>query len=92
LPKVFKRQSLDIQKYSIPLLTEGRKVGLNVIWGIHSGRAKYLGLEGSKDLVESFDLVIHLRKNTETGERWAEYDFGEGIDKTKCYRLPGRSR
>jgi hypothetical protein len=89
LPKVFKKQGLDVQEYSLPLLTEGRKVGLNVIWGIHSDRAKYLGLEGAMDLKECFDAIVYLQNNVDTGERWAEIDFGQGRDKARRYRLPG---
>jgi energy-coupling factor transporter ATP-binding protein EcfA2 len=86
LPKVFKGQGINIQQFSIPILTEGRKVALDTVWGIHSDRAAALGLEGAKDLVECFDAVVYL-KNV-AGRRYALVDFGAGKTDVE-YSLPG---
>ena len=88
LPGTLKRIGYNVQDYSIPMLTEGRKVFFNCIWGIHSDRAKPLGLEGMSDLKECFDAIVHLIHNKETGERYAYIDYGEGKTETR-YAHPG---
>lgn len=88
LPRALK-DSLDynIQEYSLPVLTEGRKVAITALWGIHSDRAKILGFEGMADLKQSFDCIVYLKKVRD--EFYALVDFGEGIDKEVKYQLPG---
>lgn len=87
LPRILKDQlGFDVKSYSYPILTEGRKVGLNCIWGSHSDRAEALGLQGAKDLIECFDVVVYL-KSTNRGH-YALCDFGEGKQDIR-YRLPG---
>lgn len=86
LPGYLKKAGYDVQDYSFPLLTEGRKVGMNCLWGTHSKRAKQLGLEGATDLQECFDVVVYLKKVK--GEYYAICDFGEG-DEDQKYTLPG---
>jgi hypothetical protein len=76
LPRTLKDVDYNIQEYSIPALTEGRKVAINCLWGIHSDRAKALGLEGAMDLKECFDAIVYL-KNV-ANDRYALIDFGEG--------------
>jgi hypothetical protein len=88
LPTVFKDKKLDIKEYSKPLLTEGRKVAMDVVWGIHSVRAEALGLQGAYDLLECFDAVVYLVK-VKGKPAYAQVDFGEGADKSIKYRLPG---
>lgn len=88
LPKVMKGIGYDIQGYSVPMLTEGRKVAINCIWGIHSDRAKALGLEGMADLKECFDAIVKLVK-VEGQPAYALVDLGEGQLDTK-FRLPGK--
>ncbi len=88
LPGTLKKIGYNIQDYSIPMLTEGRKVSFNCVWGIHSDRVKPLGLEGMSDLKECFDAIIHLIHNKETDERYAFIDYGEGKTETK-FAHPG---
>lgn len=85
LPRNLHDLDYNIQNYSIPMLTEGRKVGINAVWGIHSDRAAALGLQGAKDLIECFDAIVYL-KNTNEG-RYALVDFGEGKSEQR-YALP----
>jgi hypothetical protein len=87
LPGIIKDLGGDIQAYNKPLLTEGRKVDLCAVWGVHSDRVDALGLKGAADLKECFDAVVYLKNIA--GQRYALVDFGEGIDKAKRYRLPG---
>jgi hypothetical protein len=77
----------DVQTYSTPMLTEGRKVDLEIIWGSHSDRAEALGLKGKYDLLECFDVIVYLKHVN--GERYAYINFGEGLDKGTRYQLPG---
>jgi len=77
LPDKVASLGYDITEFSKPVLTEGRKVGLNLILAGHSDRVASLGLKGAGDLVECFDAKLHL-KNVK-GERFALVDFGEGI-------------
>lgn len=88
LPKKLKDlHDFDIgQGYSSEMLTEGRKVAMNCVWGIHSDRAGPMGLEGRSDLKECFDAIIRLKKVG--NERHALVDFGDGADKERRYRLP----
>ena len=86
LPKVLKGIGYDIQAYSVPALTEGRKVNIHCIWGIHSDRVKAMGLEGAGDLKECFDAVVYLKQVK--GEYYALVDFGEGKEEVK-YLHPG---
>ena len=86
LPGYLKEADYNVQSYSFPLLTEGRKTAMNCIWGSHSDRAKPLGLEGMSDLRECFDAIVYLKKIK--GEYYAIVDFGEGKEKTH-YSLPG---
>lgn len=88
LPKLLK-ETLDynVQEYSFQILTEGRKVAINALWGIHSDRAKALGFEGMSDLKECFDAIVYLRKVK--GEYYALVDWGEGVEKDVKYQLPG---
>ncbi len=87
LPRTLKTQhSFDIQDYSIPMLTEGRKVKLNCVWGIHSDRVSAMGLEGAGDIKECFDVVVYLKKVKD--QRYAICDFGEGKEDIR-YIHPG---
>jgi hypothetical protein len=60
------------------LLTEGRKVKLNVFMGSHSDRARKLGLEGAADMREGLTLV-YLERNIQTGERAARIKMGNVV-------------
>lgn len=60
------------------LLTEGRKVKLNVFMGSHTDRARKLGLEGAADMREGLTLV-YLERNIQTGERSARIKIGNDI-------------
>lgn len=86
LPKKLKAIGYDIQDYSVSALTEGRKVGLNCVWGIHSDRVTALGLEGAADLKECFDAIVYLRKVRD--DYYALVDFGDGTGDIK-YAHPG---
>ena len=86
LPKLLKKINYDVQEYSFPMLTEGRKVDMSLCWGIHSGGAKSMGLEGAADLKECFDVIVYLKKVK--GFYYAICDFGEGKEDRK-YALPG---
>lgn len=87
LPKTLKdRLEANVQEYSWPLLTEGRKVDMNVVWGTHSDKVEALGLKGASDLKECFDAVVYLKNVNQ--DRYAMVDFGEGKNGLK-YRLPG---
>jgi len=87
LPPALKRLDYNIQDFSIPILTESRKVNLHSVWGIHSSKSKAMGLAGSMDLMESFSAIVYL-KNV-SGQRHSLVNFGDGIDKTMEYQLPG---
>lgn len=86
LPGYLKESGYNIQSYSFPLLTEGRKADMNCVWGSHSDRAKPLGLEGMADLRECFDAIVYLKKVQ--GDFYAICDFGEGKESIR-YTLPG---
>lgn len=86
LPKKLKLIDFDVQDYSFSALTEGRKVGMNCIWGSHSDRAEALGLKGSYDLLECFDAIVYLKKVK--SDYYAQVNFGEGTGETK-YNHPG---
>jgi hypothetical protein len=86
LPGFLKAIDYNIQNYSFPMLTEGRKVDLCCLWGIHSDRAKPMGLEGAADLKECFDVIVYLKKVK--GDYYAICDFGEGKEDQR-YALPG---
>lgn len=86
LPGYLKDAGYNVQDYSFPLLTEGRKADMNCVWGSHSDRAKPLGLEGMADLRECFDALIYLKKVK--GKYFAFVDFGEGREDVR-YLLPG---
>ena len=89
LPGYLKEIDYNVQKYSFPMLTEGRKVGMCAMWGIHSDRAKPMGLEGAADLKECFDVMIYLKKVK--GRYFAICDFGDGKEDQR-YALPGPYR
>lgn len=86
LPGFLKAIDYNVQNYSFPMLTEGRKVDLSCLWGIHSDRAKPMGLEGAADLKECFDVIVYLKKVK--GSYYAICDFGEGKEDQR-YALPG---
>lgn len=86
LPGYLKQADYEVQNYSFPMLTEGRKVEMNCLWGSHSDRAKPLGFEGMADLKECFDAIIYLKRVR--GDFYALVDFGEGKENTR-YALPG---
>lgn len=89
LPKLLKKIDYDVQEYSFPMLTEGRKVAMAMCWGIHSNRAELLGLKGAADLRECFDVIVYLKKVK--GLYFALVDFGEGREEAR-YSLPGPFR
>jgi len=86
LPGYLKKADYEVQNYSFPMLTEGRKVEMTCLWGSHSDRAKPLGFEGMADLKECFDCIVYLKQVR--GEFYALVDFGEGKENTR-YALPG---
>lgn len=86
LPGFLKKAAdYNIQDYSFPMLTEGRKVEMTCLWGTHSDRAKPLGFEGVTDLKECFDVLVYLKKVK--GNYYAICDFGEGKEDIR-YTLP----
>ena len=89
LPGYLKEIDYNVQTYSFPMLTEGRKVKMCAMWGIHSDRAKPMGLEGAADLKECFDVMIYLKKVK--GSYFAICDFGAGKEDQR-YALPGPFR
>ncbi len=90
LPQFLRESGYNVQSYSIPALTEGRKVGMNCVWGVHSDRVKALGLKGASDLKECFDAVVYLRYDASTNERYAMVDWmnGDGMQSQR-YAHPG---
>jgi len=86
LPGYLKQADYEVQNYSFPMLTEGRKVEMTCLWGTHSDRAKPLGFEGIADLKECFDAIVYLKKVQD--EYYALVDFGEGKQSTR-FTLPG---
>jgi hypothetical protein len=87
LPRTLRdHHDFEVRDYSVSLLTEGRKVKMNCVWGIHSDRVGPMGLEGAGDIRECFDVVVYL-KNVK-GERFAVVDFGDGKEDIR-YTLPG---
>lgn len=86
LPGYLKEADYDVQSYSFPMLTEGRKVDMSCLWGSHSDRAKSLGFEGMADLKECFDCIVYLKQVR--GNFYALVDFGEGKEDIR-YTLPG---
>jgi len=76
LPGYLKELGYKSQTYSFPMLTEGRKVEMSCLWGIHSDRVKATGFEGMGDLRECFDAIAYLKHVK--GNYYALVDFGEG--------------
>lgn len=86
LPGYLKEAGYKVKSYSFPMLTEGRKVEMSCLWGIHSDRVKATGFEGMGDLRECFDAVVRLKHVK--GDYYALVDFGEGKETTR-YIPPG---
>jgi hypothetical protein len=59
-----------------PILTQGRKLSLDLIVGSNGATAKSLGLSGEMDLVNNFEAVLRLSKVKDA--RLVAVDFGEG--------------
>lgn len=90
LPQFLRETGYNVQNYSMPALTEGRKVQMSCVWGVHSDKVKALGLEGASDLKECFDAVVYLRYDASTNERYAMVDWmnGDGMQSQR-YAHPG---
>lgn len=86
LPSYLKEAGYSVKSYSFPMLTEGRKVEMSCLWGIHSDRVKATGFEGMGDLRECFDAIVRLKHVK--GDYYALVDFGEGKETTR-YIPPG---
>lgn len=74
----------DIGQFLGPILTESRKVAIDLILGTHSETARSLGLKGRYDLKGNFDVIVRLQNIS--GQRFAVADFGDGGQR---YELPG---
>lgn len=59
-----------------PILTQGRKLSIDLIVGSNGATAKSLGLAGEMDLVNNFEAVLRLSKVK--NDRLVNVDFGEG--------------
>lgn len=86
LPGYLKEAGYNVKSYSFGMLTEGRKVEMSCLWGIHSDRVKATGFEGMADLRECFDAIVRLKHVK--GDYYALVDFGEGKETTR-YIPPG---
>ncbi len=86
LPGYLKEAGYNVKSYSFGMLTEGRKVEMSCLWGIHSDRVKATGFEGMADLRECFDAIVRLKHVK--GDYYALIDFGEGKETTR-YIPPG---
>lgn len=62
----------------LPLLLEGREYNIHLILISQSKTAKSIGLEGRYDIMESFDVIVGLRKIGADHCAWV--DFGDGED------------
>ena len=69
-------QNLD--NYLLPLLTESRKVGIDLMLATHSQTAESLGLKGKADLKTAFDATLFLKNIN--GKRMCDLDNGESIN------------
>ena len=65
----------NLDTYLLPLLTESRKVGIDLMLATHSQTAESLGLKGKADLKSAFDAVLILKNIS--GKRIVELDNGE---------------
>lgn len=86
LPEAVSKHGYDIGNFISPILTEGRKVAINLVVGVHSDRVKVLGVAGKGDLLESFDVKAKLKIVGDN--RYALVDFGEGYLKEKFTYTP----
>jgi hypothetical protein len=66
----------DIADLTRPILTQGRKLSIDLIVGSHGATAKSLGLSGEMDLVQNFEAILRLNKIK--NERLVAIDFGDG--------------
>jgi hypothetical protein len=67
----------NLDAYLLPLLTESRKVGIDLMLATHSQTAESLGLKGKADLKTAFDAVLILKNIS--GKRIVDLDNGESI-------------
>jgi hypothetical protein len=67
----------NLNRYLLPLLTESRKVGIDLMLATHSQTAESLGLKGKADLKSVFDSILILRNID--GKRIIELNSGESI-------------
>jgi hypothetical protein len=67
----------NLDCYLLPLLTESRKVGIDLILATHSQTAESLGLKGKADLKTAFDAVLILKNIS--GKRLIDLYNGESI-------------
>jgi hypothetical protein len=66
----------EIADLTRPILTQGRKLSIDLIVGSNGATAKSLGLSGEMDLVQNFEAILRLNKIK--NERLVAVDFGDG--------------
>ncbi len=66
----------DLADLIRPILTQGRKLSMDLIVGSNGATAKSLGLAGEMDLVNNFEAILRLSKVKDN--RLVAVDFGEG--------------
>ncbi len=81
--RAIKRNVPGAEERIADLLTEARKVNMDIILSSPTERVKGLGFEGEGDLKEGFDIVRLRRVD---GQRVATLDTGSG---PQAYALPG---
>ncbi len=83
--------------YTVPCLTQTRKVKVGIIWGVHSMTVKTLGLDGQGEIRNSFEAIVRLHVKHHEGQitdRWATIEWPGDSEKIKekerqQYLLPG---
>ena len=83
--------------YTVPCLTQTRKVKVGIIWGVHSMTVKTLGLDGQGEIRNSFEAIIRIHVKHHEGQitdRWATIEWPGDSEKIKererqQYLLPG---
>jgi len=77
----------NLSDFLLPLLTEGRKVGINFILSCHSKTASSIGIKGSYDLISNFEYILTLKNNK--GVRFAEVTTSANPKDKVLYSHPG---
>jgi hypothetical protein len=70
------------------ILRRGGKLDIHLMLGVQDKQVKTMGLEGQGDLRKNFTYTVEIRRDPQSGQRWATISDPNGDETPETHRVP----